>query len=114
MSDMTILDQAIRRIPDFPTPGILFYDITGVLIQPKAFKFCIEKMVELYKDAKIAFESAIYYYRAYQGLPRWVELLARGNFALFSMLFKIKKECLQKIKRCHPNMREGDPHKKTR
>lgn len=53
MSDNTILDQAIRRIPDFPTPGILFYDITGVLVKPEAFRFCIDQMVEMYKDAKI-------------------------------------------------------------
>ncbi len=48
-----MLDSAIRRIPDFPTPGILFYDITGVLVKPEAFKACIDAMVERYKDAEI-------------------------------------------------------------
>ncbi len=43
-----ILDAAIRRIPDFPKPGILFYDITGVLANPAAFSYCIERMGELY------------------------------------------------------------------
>ena len=35
---MTIekLDEAVRRVPDFPKPGILFYDITGVLVNPEA------------------------------------------------------------------------------
>ena len=53
MDDIEILDAAIRRIPDFPTPGILFYDITGVLTKPEAFQICLNKMYERYKDAKI-------------------------------------------------------------
>lgn len=53
MTDLEMLDGAIRRVPDFPKPGILFYDITGALVNPKAFKFIVDKMVELYKDAKI-------------------------------------------------------------
>ena len=48
-----MLDKAIRRVPDFPKPGVLFYDITGILINPDAFKFCLDKMAEIYKDAKI-------------------------------------------------------------
>ncbi|HQL05743.1 MAG TPA: adenine phosphoribosyltransferase [Treponemataceae bacterium] len=53
MFDTTIIDKAIRRIPDFPKPGILFYDITGILINPEAFSLCIQKMVDMYKDAQI-------------------------------------------------------------
>lgn len=53
MNELEKLDQAIRRIPDFPRPGILFYDITGVLVNPEAFKICLDKMVELYKDAEL-------------------------------------------------------------
>ncbi|HOS29991.1 MAG TPA: adenine phosphoribosyltransferase [Treponemataceae bacterium] len=53
MFDTTILDKAIRRIPDFPKPGILFYDITGILVNPEAFSLCIKKMVDIYKDAQI-------------------------------------------------------------
>lgn len=53
MDDIEILDAAIRRIPDFPTPGILFYDITGVLTKPEAFQICLNMMYERYKDAKI-------------------------------------------------------------
>ena len=51
--NIEMLDKAIRRVPDFPKPGVLFYDITGILTNPDAFKFCIDKMVELYKDSKI-------------------------------------------------------------
>lgn len=51
--DLEALDKAVRRVPDFPKPGILFYDITGILVNPEAFDFCIEKMVKKYKDSKV-------------------------------------------------------------
>ena len=44
------LDAAIRRIPDFPKPGVLFYDITSVLVNPEAFGFCVQTMIDLYRD----------------------------------------------------------------
>ena len=50
--NIEMLDKAVRRVPDFPKPGILFYDITGVLVNPDALKFCIDQMVEKYKDIK--------------------------------------------------------------
>ena len=50
---LEMLDKSVRRVPDFPKPGILFYDITGVLVNPDALKFVIEQMVEKYKDQKI-------------------------------------------------------------
>lgn len=51
--ELELLDKAIRRVPDFPKPGILFYDITGILVNPEAFKICIDKMVDIYKDKQI-------------------------------------------------------------
>jgi len=55
------LDDVVRKIPNFPKPGILFYDITGILVNPKAFKYTIDQMVKLYKhqhiDAVAAIES---------------------------------------------------------
>ncbi len=53
------LDQAIRKVPDFPKPGILFYDITGILQTPPAFKYCIDAMVEQYKNVKIDAVAAV-------------------------------------------------------
>jgi len=47
------LDSYIRKVPDFPKRGILFYDITSVLAQPEAFQFCIESMVDIYQDKHI-------------------------------------------------------------
>ena len=51
--DFEILDKVIGRIPDFPKAGVLFYDITGILRHPDAFKYTIDRMIELYKDNKI-------------------------------------------------------------
>ena len=53
MDGKELLDQAIRRVPDFPTPGILFYDITGVLVKPEAFKYCLDEMARIYEKADI-------------------------------------------------------------
>jgi len=53
------LDNYIRKVHDFPKKGILFYDITSVLAAPEAFKFCIDRMVELYKDKNIDAIAAI-------------------------------------------------------
>ena len=47
------LDKAIRKVPDFPKPGILFYDITSIFTNPEAFRYCVEKMVDQYKNEKI-------------------------------------------------------------
>ena len=53
------LDDYIRKVSDFPRKGILFYDITSVLASPDAFKYCIDRMVEIYKDKKIDAIAAI-------------------------------------------------------
>ena len=39
------LDQAIRKVPGFPKPGILFYDITSILTTPQAFGYCIDQAI---------------------------------------------------------------------
>jgi adenine phosphoribosyltransferase len=47
------LDDYVRKVKDFPKPGILFYDVTGILAAPEAFSYCIDRMVDLYKDRNI-------------------------------------------------------------
>ena len=47
------LRAKIREIPDFPKPGILFYDITTLLKDPDSFRESIDLMLEPYKDEKI-------------------------------------------------------------
>ena len=53
------LDSYIRKVPDFPKKGILFYDITSVLSMPEAFQYCIESMVDIYGDKGIDAVAAI-------------------------------------------------------
>jgi adenine phosphoribosyltransferase len=47
------LDHYIRKVKDFPKPGILFYDVTGILAVPEAFNYCVGRMIALYKDRDI-------------------------------------------------------------
>ncbi|HCH09687.1 MAG TPA: adenine phosphoribosyltransferase, partial [Dehalococcoidia bacterium] len=42
------LKDYIRDVPDFPTPGILFRDITPLLKDTEAFKSTIEMFAERY------------------------------------------------------------------
>jgi adenine phosphoribosyltransferase len=44
------LRAKIREIPDFPKPGILFYDITTLLKEADAYREAIDLMVEPYKN----------------------------------------------------------------
>ena len=59
MGDTAFLDASIRRIPDFPKPGIVFYDITSVLANPKAFSYCIDEMQKLYQRGQFDAVAAI-------------------------------------------------------
>ena len=56
---MDIIQSVIRDVPDFPKPGIIFKDITPVLLDPKAFKAAIDGFVEHYKDMRIDVIAAI-------------------------------------------------------
>jgi adenine phosphoribosyltransferase len=47
------LRAKIREVPDFPKPGILFYDITTLLKDPVAYKEAIDLMLEPYADDRI-------------------------------------------------------------
>ena len=47
------LRAKIREVPDFPKPGILFYDITTLLKEPGAFRDVIDRMADPVKDANI-------------------------------------------------------------
>jgi adenine phosphoribosyltransferase len=47
------LRAKIREIPDFPKPGILFYDITTLLKDAGAFKESIQLMLEPFRDKQV-------------------------------------------------------------
>ncbi|MDR3337732.1 MAG: adenine phosphoribosyltransferase [Treponema sp.] len=53
------LNTYVRKIPDFPKKGVLFYDITSILINPVAFQYCVDSMVEYYQNKKIDAVAAI-------------------------------------------------------
>ncbi|MBN2508749.1 MAG: adenine phosphoribosyltransferase [Spirochaetales bacterium] len=59
MSATSFLDNAIRKVPDFPKPGILFYDITSILTNPEAFRFCIEEMKKRYGHTAVDRVAAV-------------------------------------------------------
>jgi adenine phosphoribosyltransferase len=58
---MTELASYIRTVPDFPKPGILFYDITTLLEHPKGFQLALDRMEEFVRgkrpDSIVAIES---------------------------------------------------------
>ena len=47
------LDKAIRKVKDFPKPGILFYDITSIFTNPLAYRHVVDRMLAMYRDEKI-------------------------------------------------------------
>jgi adenine phosphoribosyltransferase len=47
------LKQMIRSVPDFPKPGINFFDITTLLKEPAGLKATIEALSAPYADARI-------------------------------------------------------------
>lgn len=50
---MDDLKKLIREIPDYPKPGILFYDITTLLKDSKGLKVTVDRMVEHFSGQKI-------------------------------------------------------------
>ncbi|CAN6579410.1 unnamed protein product [Malus baccata var. baccata] len=49
----------IRVVPNFPKPGIMFQDITTLLLDPKSFKDTIDLFVERYKGKNISVVAGI-------------------------------------------------------
>ncbi len=50
---MDILKGKIRNVPDFPKPGILFYDITTLLQDPEGLRLAIDSLAEPFKGQGI-------------------------------------------------------------
>jgi adenine phosphoribosyltransferase len=47
------IKSKIRTVPDFPKKGILYYDITTLLQDPKAFQHVIKKLLDYYTNKEI-------------------------------------------------------------
>jgi adenine phosphoribosyltransferase len=50
---MDDLKSHVRQIPDFPKPGILFYDITTLLQNPLALRMTVDRFVWLFAERHI-------------------------------------------------------------
>ncbi|MFM8394346.1 MAG: adenine phosphoribosyltransferase [Acidobacteriota bacterium] len=53
MSNNDDLKKIIREIPDFPKPGILFYDITTLLKDAAGFRAVIDRMTSHFQGQKV-------------------------------------------------------------
>ena len=50
---MEALKQRIRHVPDFPKPGILFYDVTTLLKDAEGFQMAVEAMTAPHRGQSI-------------------------------------------------------------
>ena len=53
------LKARIRQVPDFPKPGILFYDITTLLRDPEGFRGAIDALAAPYLETRIDLVVAV-------------------------------------------------------
>ena len=51
--DTDVLRSLIRDIPDFPSPGIVFKDITPLLADADAFRVTVDALADRYADAGV-------------------------------------------------------------
>ena len=56
---MNDLKKLIREVPDWPKPGILFYDLTTLLQDPGGFRALIDKLSEHYAGKRVEVVAGI-------------------------------------------------------
>jgi len=56
---MDELKKLIREVPDYPKPGILFYDLTTLLQDKKGFRVLIEKLCDKFTGKHIDIVAGI-------------------------------------------------------
>jgi len=49
-TQLSLLQNSIHAVPNYPKPGILFRDITGILDEPSAYQLTIDLFAEKYRD----------------------------------------------------------------
>ena len=54
MSPIDALKNAVRDVPDFPIPGILFKDITPILADPVLFRSAVDLFIRRHEKAGIS------------------------------------------------------------
>ena len=52
MTPTDILRSHIRTVPDWPTPGVMFRDITPLLSNARVFRLLVDQFVHRYFDAR--------------------------------------------------------------
>jgi len=57
--DKNIIVKAIREIPDFPKPGIVFKDISTILNNAEAFGLLMDHLKDRYQDMNLDFIAGI-------------------------------------------------------
>ena len=50
--DLDLIRRAIRTVPDWPAPGVMFRDITPLLSSPRVFRVLIDQFVHRYFDVR--------------------------------------------------------------
>jgi len=50
---MVDLKKVIRTVPNWPKQGIMFRDVTTLLLNPEAFRYCIEQLKKEYAHKNI-------------------------------------------------------------
>jgi adenine phosphoribosyltransferase len=56
---MDDLKKLIREVPDYPKPGILFYDVTTLLKDKNGFHLLVDRLCEHYKGHRIDLVAGI-------------------------------------------------------
>ena len=54
MHDESGLKKYIRDVRDFPKPGIVFKDITPLLLEPRAFRMAVEEMAASFRRERVS------------------------------------------------------------
>ncbi len=54
MIDISAIREAVRDVPDFPKPGIIFKDITPVLLDPVLFDLATRQMADPFRGIGVS------------------------------------------------------------
>ena len=57
--DEYYIKSLIRSVPDWPTPGVVFRDITPLFRSPKAQRMVIDSFIQRYVEAEFSHIAAV-------------------------------------------------------
>ena len=80
---MNDLKKLIREVPDYPKPGILFYDLTTLLKDKQGFHTLIDRLCEHYNGHTIDIVAGIEA-RGFISPPPWPIGSAQASFPFAS------------------------------